>query len=416
MPHRRHHRQEEVLSDTMTLTPRTFVCVAAALASVRVAKRMLMSRFFNGEQYPITKMTPEPFTHTLVDLTVSALASKRVYEPPESFFEGRDSITGKDAISRARFLECAPATGEDAEAYAWLVPWSSFRKSVISTEFEIQQDEERERDGENGSSALTLYVVFRGTESREDMLTNLDLFTEEFFSKSAKEDGNEHHDGEVDQPYVHSGFLDQFRALEPRITEYLSKHGTSCSRVVFAGHSLGGALATIATLYYATRQFRFRNFPSLPFIYCHTFGSPRVGDEAFCAAFERYVHHLEKNDGYGDGHESTRVHHWRVFDYEDPVPMVPISCRFTHVMKNTLCIGDRLRSRVCRTRDTHWCKRPICGFFRIDLFDPIGAHDCDRYFGRLSSLVRWRSKGQASVSVPGNVGGSRYSVSRHPLK
>lgn len=386
----------------MALTPRTFVCAAAAFASARIVKKTLMSRFFDGGREH-AKKAPEPCADTLIDLAVSASASRRVYEPPETFFEGRD-MTGYDAMRRARFLECAPSSGEDAEAYAWLVSRASFKKSILETEA-VRFHEEMSRtcffglnDGEetaNDDRFLTLYVVFRGTESKKDMLANLELLTEKFSEVGARA-GEEYSVSaprkEEGEARVHSGFLDQFRALEPHITEYLSKNRASCSRVVFAGHSLGGALATIATLYYASRSFR-STTPSLPPIYCHTFGSPRVGDDAFCAAFERYVTDYREtpNSSCFAPPENGMVRHWRVYDYEDPVPMVPISCRFSHVMRDTLCIGDHLRSRACGGgSDTHWSLRPIYGFFSLDPFDPIGPHDCGRYFRRLRSLAQWR--------------------------
>ena len=78
---------------------------------------------------------------------------------------------------------------------------------------------------------------------------------------------------------VHAGFLAAWRAIEPAATDWLA--ATKPKRLLFTGHSLGAAMATLAA---ATR-------PTAELV---TFGSPLVGDRGFAALFDaarvrRYV-------------------------------------------------------------------------------------------------------------------------------
>ena len=77
--------------------------------------------------------------------------------------------------------------------------------------------------------------------------------------------------------HVHAGFAHAVREIEPKLTPVINR--LAAGRTLwFCGHSLGAALATLAAdLYAATRGV------------C-TFGSPRIGDQVFAAAFtERFV-------------------------------------------------------------------------------------------------------------------------------
>ena len=104
----------------------------------------------------------------------------------------------------------------------------------------------------------TVVIAFRGTEINDsrDLLTNLRLY------KVPWEGGGR----------VHAGFrraLPDMNALARLISDH--------ARLLLTGHSLGGALATLA----AARLRR----GSL-----YTFGSPRVGNQEFVASM-RHIHH-----------------------------------------------------------------------------------------------------------------------------
>ena len=96
-------------------------------------------------------------------------------------------------------------------------------------------------------------IVFRGTQPTEfkDILADLDIRKK----KAKKDDG-----------YVHSGFQESLDDLWKDIISFTDKY--EHHRLYFAGHSLGGALATLA----AARINKCT---------VYTFGSPRVGGPRF---------------------------------------------------------------------------------------------------------------------------------------
>ena len=90
-----------------------------------------------------------------------------------------------------------------------------------------------------------LCISFRGTESIDDILTDLNISRVPIdfdFPIDLKED-----------IYVHRGFLNQFDSIklniDQEIIEYYIKDSNK-KKIIFSGHSLGGALATIASLYF----------------------------------------------------------------------------------------------------------------------------------------------------------------------
>jgi V8-like Glu-specific endopeptidase len=118
------------------------------------------------------------------------------------------------------------------------------------------------------STAQAVLVAFRGTESVGDWLADLNVVSRT-------------------RPYgvVHQGFLAAFQAIEPQLVEALN---ALPSRVLLlTGHSLGGALATIAAAEWYER---------LPAKWIMTFGQPAVGKGTFVqfmqpqtASFFRFV-------------------------------------------------------------------------------------------------------------------------------
>lgn len=70
---------------------------------------------------------------------------------------------------------------------------------------------------------------------------------------------------------VHGGFKLAFDSIKDRVSELLlDKYGCT-DNVVFVGHSMGGALAQLATVYYCELKARLV-----------TFASPAIGNAAFC--------------------------------------------------------------------------------------------------------------------------------------
>lgn len=98
-----------------------------------------------------------------------------------------------------------------------------------------------------------IIVVFRGTTNVQDWMVNLDVWQEPFMYGK-----------------VHSGFREALDVVWDDV-----KNAVQDSRTLYVtGHSLGGALATMAAARFGAASDGL-----------YTFGSPRVGDKDFAKAF-----------------------------------------------------------------------------------------------------------------------------------
>lgn len=104
--------------------------------------------------------------------------------------------------------------------------------------------------------------------------------------------------------WIHSGFMEQYNALRESVLDKIQPN----KPVICTGHSLGGALATVATLDIVL------NKNCVNAVSCCTFGSPRVGSVFFKKLFNKHVK------------TSTRC----VFK-KDPITFTPFPVRFRHV-------------------------------------------------------------------------------------
>lgn len=107
------------------------------------------------------------------------------------------------------------------------------------------------------------FISFRGTEPDQihDLLANTAVL-----KINMREDSH---------GSVHSGFMKEVAKLWVDIQTWLGDH--EFDHVYFTGHSLGGAMATIAQVWY--------DKPDITS--CYTFGAPRVGDKKFKLYVER---------------------------------------------------------------------------------------------------------------------------------
>lgn len=116
------------------------------------------------------------------------------------------------------------------------------------------------------SSDNNLLIGFKGTTTEDEWVSNLDF---KLISM-----------GNLGK--VHRGFYTRFEQLKDSLKDSLLAKVNDCMGLIFVGHSLGGALATIAALYFSTL------FPSKK-ITCITFGSPKVGNARFKSFFKSRV-------------------------------------------------------------------------------------------------------------------------------
>jgi len=145
----------------------------------------------------------------------------------------------------------------------------------------------------------TIIAVFRGTVAISPLswiMNNFRAWTTSFPSKFGR------------NSRVHKGFTEAFNSISKNFIEALQiaqYNCPSCNNVIVTGHSLGGAVATIASLY-VTDSIGI-NKDNIALI---TSGAPRVGNMDFVQ---------DVLDSVG----ST----WRMVQESDPVPHVPPSIR-----------------------------------------------------------------------------------------
>lgn len=184
-----------------------------------------------------------------------------------------------------RFITSTPASRQDCQAYFW-------------------------REQKN------VYITFRGTLNKNDMMANIDA---RFYNLK-------------NGIKIHHGFYKQFTSVEKCLMDCLDVN-SDASDVYVTGHSLGGSIGNIASVHLA------EIYPHLKFT-CHTFGSPRVGNQEFTRWFLTHV-----------------KEHVRVVNKFDPVTILP---PWLHM--------DDIRLELCG-EESQW----------YNLYE----HDIDVYISRL---------------------------------
>ena len=112
---------------------------------------------------------------------------------------------------------------------------------------------------------------------------------------------------------VHSGFKEQYDDVASRVEDLLDNADIKGKPLFIAGHSLGGAVATIAARR-LTAEHRVAA--------CYTYGSPRVGTEDWVSQIKTPI--------------------YRIVNSADPVPMVPFSGTFMFWLAKALRAIGRL--------------------------------------------------------------------------
>lgn len=115
--------------------------------------------------------------------------------------------------------------------------------------------------------------------------------------------------GKCDNCTVHLGFITSWRQTRteilPHLEEAIRKYPDY--QLTLVGHSLGGAVAALASLEFKTRKWN----PKVT-----TFGEPRIGNQPLMKYIDRAF--LPK-----DGNESSAMYR-RVTHIDDPVPLLPL--------------------------------------------------------------------------------------------
>lgn len=189
-----------------------------------------------------------------------------------------------------------------------------------------------------------IIIAFRGTSCNSEIFSGFHFLKEKLVLENYIDFKN--------YPHVHTGFYKKFisskKLLNYKIFNYMQD--IKDKNIIFTGHSLGGAVATIATLYYYYKFLR-------DCFSCVTFGSPRVGCSIFAKLFNKNI----KNSV-------------RFVNENDPITNLPSSWNFTHVdeckiidNENDPIEGENIR-----------------GKFYTNFFY---NHSCERYIETLESYI-----------------------------
>ena len=107
-----------------------------------------------------------------------------------------------------------------------------------------------------------LFVVFRGTQNRDNLFTDLNIH-----STSIPLTNN--------NGQFHTGFVKAYDSIENKLTKTVGSY-INKQNIIFTGHSLGGALAALATIDFTRRLEGYYQTYQIGLI---TFGSPRITDK-----------------------------------------------------------------------------------------------------------------------------------------
>lgn len=281
------------------------------------------------------------------------------------------SITKNELLSVARLCNLAYSENQEVkEMYNNIkqeIPVNNDCACALSTLLKCPQYYEGDYNDCEFYSCVdknrNLLIIFRGTESARDILTDLNASRSKLTIPNIKE---------KKFPYVHSGFKRQFDSVKSKLDKVINSFITNKGyfnkkTITFGGHSLGGALATISSLYYY-HQFKYYNVN----VNCVTLGSPRVGGSGFCKLFDNTI-----NNSY------------RFVNKNDIVTMIPTRWRFRHVKGLQWFDNNELKSKM-ESRLWDSIKSSCIDWFGSS--NPqsssfVDDHSCNLYLQKMESLL-----------------------------
>ena len=184
---------------------------------------------------------------------------------------------------------------------------------------------------------------------------------------------------------VHAGFYDAYGLISQRVREKLAE--VEHLPLYITGHSLGGALATLATQDLEKSGFKDQ------IAACYTYGSPRVGNAFFDATIKSPI--------------------YRIINFIDIVTFVPLlAMGFIHV-------GDlRYLNRGFPDQVRRWLPLSQRVYFLISLFSllvpAIGAHGIQNYVDKLERIALGENVGlMMAIAQKENVQFNQIEQSKH---
>ncbi len=241
------------------------------------------------------------------------------------------------------------------------------------------------RTGSHQRSGEEMLVLsFRGTQPTRmaDLYTDLDIALMEI------EVGREFEGGVAK---VHRGFHTAYRSVEAKIHAVLARDDCKGLPLFITGHSLGGGLAVVATRFVANGS---RGA-------CYTFGSPRVGNQAF------------------NNQIFTPV--YRVVNAADIVTAVPLKSTFINAIRmlvRWVPIVSKLSPVLERIREyRHGGDLRYLGHApETTMPDGRTEYHGMRFMGNPTLIERWWQSGKRLVSTMGAAGLADHDISLYVRK
>lgn len=195
----------------------------------------------------------------LVDISRFRESTSETLEEEQRTIKQREKMfkEGKvDSLIEKNILDRLIKRGKINEEF--LRPYYSPKLNEIITNYLFFSQKSRLKDFITEDD---LFIVFRGTATKDNILSDLDIPT--ITSSINRENGG-----------LHSGFVKAYlsgiKELEPVIRAYIDK-----KNLIFTGHSLGGALASLAAIDFTHKLEKYYRSHRIGLI---TFGAPRVTD------------------------------------------------------------------------------------------------------------------------------------------
>ena len=225
-------------------------------------------------------------------------------------------------------------------------------------------------------------LCFRGTQQLRDWMVNINCETQPIRDPNG---------GTGFVGNMHKGFHDAYKSVEKSIADRLE--GTEDLPLYITGHSLGGALAVVATWYQSSQRLAA----------CYTFGAPRVGNDQLQGRFKTPI--------------------YRIVNAADPVPFVPPSGRFIDCLKawvrffgtflNVFGVFDRVLDFLIKKQDF----RHYGDMKYLPLVEPVnGEYPGLRLQPGISSIARiwrwFRTFRLSAIDKALDVGDSSFTIRR----
>jgi Lipase (class 3) len=201
-----------------------------------------------------------------------------------------------------------------------------------------------------------LYITFKGTGHYSELLDGINSKAIKLFKFS--------------EAKVHAGFGELFLNLKDELTLEVKNilDSYNIKKITFSGHSKGGSLSSIASLYYACKLNNTLKIKDFFYIANHTFGTPVTGDEKFVDLIKEHVD------------ESFRIE-----NENDIVPYIPLNKNFKHIP-----IGMKFtnENKLKINEDTLLkCPTELLLFAIKERDEVIFNHSCEKYIENMINIL-----------------------------